>query len=483
MYQISCQECGGRSKKSEYTGETSRTAYLRGREHLEGLAEEKEDNPLWKHCLSDHGGEKVGFRMKVLRGHRSPLTRQIHEAVQIQYSTADVVMNSKGEWNGARIPRVVIEVGKDIQDEEEETGKEKPHKREIQKERNQGRNWDWTKENLLKRKGNHEEQGPAKRKRQNNNEKISGCGTTHVGCGNTKESGCTMEKIKTLEPECGKTEMKKSECGTAQPKPGCGNGEKAGCDNEGDNRNESTLEPGCGTFQSELGCDTEVTEERGCGKAQPPIQEGAGSFCNIECGPSGTAENSLPDLVLDETDNVWLCQALKDTECGPAHTKMNVQAKLYKCAGWEKSYAKLNTNEVGCGKRKMMDSASTEKKRKKMSTRRPGSRLTDDDFETDTATKPGTSFKLQKQGVNNERKCFKIKRKLKNWEEPRNRKIDEFFKLSQKPENTPLVELGRELKMPGIDIVMGGGEALAGQKRGWGTEDGVNTESESNNLC
>ena len=108
VYQISCQECAKKITRSEYTGETSRTGYLRGKEHLEGLKNRKEDSPLWKHCENIHSGSIVDFKMKVVRGHKTPLTRQIQESVEIQYSTADMVLNSKGEWNGSRIPRVVI---------------------------------------------------------------------------------------------------------------------------------------------------------------------------------------------------------------------------------------------------------------------------------------------------------------------------------------------------------------------------------------
>ena len=96
VYRISCLECGARQVKAEYTGESSRTAYLRGREHLEGLESQDDDNALWKHCALQHDGRKVKFMMKVLRSHKSPLTRQIHESVEIDSSTANIVMNSKG---------------------------------------------------------------------------------------------------------------------------------------------------------------------------------------------------------------------------------------------------------------------------------------------------------------------------------------------------------------------------------------------------
>ena len=118
---ITCRECQLAQVRADYTGETSRTAYLRGKEHIEGLNNKNPENALWKHCVQHHGEQTVEFSMKVLRSHRSPLTRQIQESVEISNSQAKVIMNSKGEWNGSKIPRIVIEVGKDIQEEEENT--------------------------------------------------------------------------------------------------------------------------------------------------------------------------------------------------------------------------------------------------------------------------------------------------------------------------------------------------------------------------
>ena len=120
VYRITCLECERRQVKAEYTGETSRTAYLRGREHVEGLRNNNPKNALWKHCSQDHGGKEADFKMKILRSHKTPLTRQVHEGVEINSSKADIIMNSKGEWNGSRIPRVVIEVGEKIQDDEDD---------------------------------------------------------------------------------------------------------------------------------------------------------------------------------------------------------------------------------------------------------------------------------------------------------------------------------------------------------------------------
>ena len=49
--------------------------------------------------------------MKVLKTYKSPLQRQIGEALLIEKKglVNDILMNSKGEWNGTQTPRVRFE--------------------------------------------------------------------------------------------------------------------------------------------------------------------------------------------------------------------------------------------------------------------------------------------------------------------------------------------------------------------------------------
>ena len=46
--------------------ETDRNSYTRGLEHQDGLRNENENNPLWKHCTLVHGGAKQDFSMEVM---------------------------------------------------------------------------------------------------------------------------------------------------------------------------------------------------------------------------------------------------------------------------------------------------------------------------------------------------------------------------------------------------------------------------------
>ena len=94
-----------------YEGETGSNCYSRGLEHQNGLRNEQQENPLWKHCTLEHGGEKVDFTMTALRSFRSCLKRQVNEAVRISSSQADILLNSKSEFHQAPLTRLVAFTG------------------------------------------------------------------------------------------------------------------------------------------------------------------------------------------------------------------------------------------------------------------------------------------------------------------------------------------------------------------------------------
>ena len=110
-YEIRCETCLMDGKLSSYAGETGRNGYTRGNEHLDALRLEDEENSLWKHCLVEHGGVKAVFSMKVIGRFDSCLVRQVNEAVRIEMSEADCVMNSKAEFHQSPLVRVVPETG------------------------------------------------------------------------------------------------------------------------------------------------------------------------------------------------------------------------------------------------------------------------------------------------------------------------------------------------------------------------------------
>ena len=110
-YQIQCETCKRAGKISLYDGETGCNCYTRGKQHQSALRLKDEENALWKHCLVEHNGMEAEFSMKQTNVFNSCLARQVNEAVRIEMSTADCVMNSKAEFHQAPLVRVVPVTG------------------------------------------------------------------------------------------------------------------------------------------------------------------------------------------------------------------------------------------------------------------------------------------------------------------------------------------------------------------------------------
>ena len=110
-YTIKCMKCLEGGKTATYWGESARNGFKRGKEHCEGLAQRNEKAPLWRHNSRYHEGSQDSswYNMKVERSHRTPMSRQIEEGVENLHCKADIVMNAQGEWNGSKLPRLLVE--------------------------------------------------------------------------------------------------------------------------------------------------------------------------------------------------------------------------------------------------------------------------------------------------------------------------------------------------------------------------------------
>ena len=106
-YKIECEEP---NCNKVYKGETSNNAYTRGKQHQEVLGVKNAVNsPLWGHCVAEHGGEMKKFSMTVTGTFRNDaMLRQIAEAVQINSTNHNGLMNDRAEWNMTRIPRTEV---------------------------------------------------------------------------------------------------------------------------------------------------------------------------------------------------------------------------------------------------------------------------------------------------------------------------------------------------------------------------------------
>ena len=105
----------GRSTRSLYIGETSKSTYVRGRQHLESLRNPERvnarSNAFVKHKELYHryNEEEVDFKFEIARSFRKPLERQVWEGVEIHSSKCDILMNSKLDHYQPAVGRMVVE--------------------------------------------------------------------------------------------------------------------------------------------------------------------------------------------------------------------------------------------------------------------------------------------------------------------------------------------------------------------------------------
>ena len=67
---------------------------------------------MWKHVANEHPNQPdVKFSMKITKCHKSALQRPVHEAVLIELHEGEPVMNSKGEYNRCKLPRLAVMFG------------------------------------------------------------------------------------------------------------------------------------------------------------------------------------------------------------------------------------------------------------------------------------------------------------------------------------------------------------------------------------
>ena len=129
LYHTWCQTCTDREKAKAteegrnpenikehiYVGETSRSAYTRGREHKNDARLMNPGSHVLKHYLKYHDGEdpdEMKMGMKIHSFRKSAFERQVAEAVTIQQVQKNHhLMNSKSEYRACKIPRITIKMG------------------------------------------------------------------------------------------------------------------------------------------------------------------------------------------------------------------------------------------------------------------------------------------------------------------------------------------------------------------------------------
>ena len=111
-YDIACVGCEEAGHARVYKGESSRNGFTRGKKHLQELDSESAASVMWRHCREHHGDTIQDFRMSITGNYRNDaMLRQITEAVQIETTDKENLINNKSEWNFVQFPRVLVDNG------------------------------------------------------------------------------------------------------------------------------------------------------------------------------------------------------------------------------------------------------------------------------------------------------------------------------------------------------------------------------------
>ena len=102
-------------KLFKYIGESSRSAYERGWEHVNDMTTLNPRSHMLKHILLHHPGQEmlsIEFDMKIRKFCKTSFERQVLEAVTIQQEKNNHhLMNSKSEYNRCSLPRLSTKLG------------------------------------------------------------------------------------------------------------------------------------------------------------------------------------------------------------------------------------------------------------------------------------------------------------------------------------------------------------------------------------
>ena len=99
-YIIECLPCRKAGIPRRYYGETSRSPYQRGKEHLREVQQGVATHPLVLHFREEHQEESQPILMRVLSRHLTALERQVTESLNIIKASkvTEECLNLKSEW-------------------------------------------------------------------------------------------------------------------------------------------------------------------------------------------------------------------------------------------------------------------------------------------------------------------------------------------------------------------------------------------------
>ena len=113
VYRVTCQTCLKEGAKVYFIGESSRTLFDRGLEHLTAIRNQNMKSPMVEHAVEKHQGE-LEFTIESLCFPKTSLQVQATEAMEIENHRAKfMVLNRRGEWGQNLPPRLTLEDAND----------------------------------------------------------------------------------------------------------------------------------------------------------------------------------------------------------------------------------------------------------------------------------------------------------------------------------------------------------------------------------
>ena len=125
LYRGTCKLCAALGRSTVYHGESGYNGYTRLGDHGGDIRTGDLSNAFAKHLLEDHPEAtalevQTAINFEILRTFDKPLERQVAEAVAIQNCKADLVLNSKAEWEQPAVERLIVT--RELPDQEERRG-------------------------------------------------------------------------------------------------------------------------------------------------------------------------------------------------------------------------------------------------------------------------------------------------------------------------------------------------------------------------
>ena len=109
LYSLECTKCKETGDKAIYYGESARTLFDRGLNHLDSVRRQDPEHPIVAHYREDHPGWEPHCLMRIVKFEDKNVYRQAREGFLIANFSGGKLLNGRGDWGQNLPPRLEIE--------------------------------------------------------------------------------------------------------------------------------------------------------------------------------------------------------------------------------------------------------------------------------------------------------------------------------------------------------------------------------------